>query len=284
MSADEVLQEAARLVRTCERVVWLTGAGLSVASGLAPYRKSKDAVWSRFITDWGTLERFQESPADWWREFWLKAHADLAGGREVRPNAGHDAITGMVRHHPEHLVVTQNIDGLHQEAGSAEVRQIHGSVFEVVSREGRWVRIVNRSTLRRVVKRLAQVAQGDGEGKWGALGLGWAMAPLVGWRGQDRLRVVMWGEALREPDWQLALEEAQEADVLLVIGTSGMVQPAASLPELVRARGGRVIGVDPEAVGYEVDVWLKASADHAMARLMMELGIDWRAEDADGGR
>ena len=128
MSADEVLQEAARLVRTCERVVWLTGAGLSVASGLAPYRKSKDAVWSRFITDWGTLERFQESPADWWREFWLKAHADLAGGREVRPNAGHDAITGMVRHHPEHLVVTQNIDGLHRTSGvpEAQLVEIHG--------------------------------------------------------------------------------------------------------------------------------------------------------------
>ena len=52
---DEALHEVARLVRSCERLVWLTGAGLSVASGLSPYRRSKDAVWSRFITDWGTI-------------------------------------------------------------------------------------------------------------------------------------------------------------------------------------------------------------------------------------
>lgn len=128
MSNDDALVEAARLLRTCERVVWLTGAGLSVASGLAPYRKSRDAVWSRFITDWGTLERFLEDPASWWREFWLKAHADLAGEQVILPNAGHDAITRMVTGRPEHLVVTQNIDGLHRKSGvpEAQLVEIHG--------------------------------------------------------------------------------------------------------------------------------------------------------------
>lgn len=125
---DGALHEVARLVSTCERLVWLTGAGLSVASGLSPYRKSKDAVWSRFITDWGTIERFHESPAEWWREFWLKAHADLAHGPPIEPNAGHHAITRMVRSRPAHLVVTQNIDGLHRKSGVAEEQlvEIHG--------------------------------------------------------------------------------------------------------------------------------------------------------------
>ncbi|MCC7072832.1 MAG: hypothetical protein IT383_16005 [Deltaproteobacteria bacterium] len=126
--SDEALHEIARLVRTCERLVWLTGAGLSVASGLSPYRKSGDAVWARFITDWGTIERFHESPVEWWREFWLKAHADLAHGSTVRPNAGHDAITRMVAPRPAHLVVTQNIDGLHRTSGVPEEQlvEIHG--------------------------------------------------------------------------------------------------------------------------------------------------------------
>lgn len=125
---DEALHEVARLVRSCERLVWLTGAGLSVASGLSPYRRSKDAVWSRFITDWGTIERFQESPVEWWREFWLKAHADLAQGATVRPNAGHDAIARMISRRPSHLVVTQNIDGLHRASGvpDAQLVEIHG--------------------------------------------------------------------------------------------------------------------------------------------------------------
>ena len=126
--ADDALTEIARLLRTCERVVWLTGAGLSVASGLSPYRKAGDAVWSRFITDWGTIERFHESPAAWWREFWLKAHADLARANTVRPNAGHDAITRIVTKKPAHLVVTQNIDGLHRVSGVPEQQlvEIHG--------------------------------------------------------------------------------------------------------------------------------------------------------------
>lgn len=125
---DDTLHEVTRLVATCERMVWLTGAGLSVASGLSPYRKSRDAVWSRFITDWGTIERFHQSPAEWWREFWLKAHADLALGRPVLPNAGHDAITRMVAARAAHLVVTQNIDGLHRKSGVPEEQlvEIHG--------------------------------------------------------------------------------------------------------------------------------------------------------------
>ncbi len=125
---DDALHEVARLVRSCERLVWLTGAGLSVASGLAPYRASKDAVWSRFITDWGTIERFHESPVEWWREFWLKAHADLAPGHAVQPNAGHHAIARMVTSRPGHLVVTQNIDGLHRKSGVLEEQlvEIHG--------------------------------------------------------------------------------------------------------------------------------------------------------------
>lgn len=111
--------------------VFLTGAGLSVASGIAPYRKSKDAVWSRFITEWGTIERFHESPLDWWREFWIKAHAPLMGEGSldaVHPNPGHDAITKLVTRKSEHLVVTQNIDGLHRRAAVPEEQlvEIHG--------------------------------------------------------------------------------------------------------------------------------------------------------------
>jgi NAD-dependent SIR2 family protein deacetylase len=121
------MTDLARAIARSERVVFLTGAGLSVASGLAPYRKSKDAVWSRFITEWGTIERFHENPAAWWREFWIKAHGDLAKS-DVVPNPGHLAITKMVRRSPEHLVITQNIDGLHRRAGvrDDQLVEIHG--------------------------------------------------------------------------------------------------------------------------------------------------------------
>jgi NAD-dependent SIR2 family protein deacetylase len=124
VSVDDV----AKKIAEADRVVFLTGAGLSVASGIAPYRKSKDAVWARFITEWGTMEKFHEDPLAWWNEFWIKAHGSLVSGEHPKPNAGHDAITAMVKRKPEHLVITQNIDGLHRDSGVDEKQlvEIHG--------------------------------------------------------------------------------------------------------------------------------------------------------------
>lgn len=127
---DDVLEVKAKLARS-NNVVFLTGAGLSVASGISPYRKSKDAVWSRFITEWGTIERFHENPHAWWNEFWIKAHGPLMGEGSLdsfKPNAGHDAITKLVAKNKGHLVITQNIDGLHRKAGvpDEQLVEIHG--------------------------------------------------------------------------------------------------------------------------------------------------------------
>ena len=127
-TSTTALDEIARKIAGSERVVFLTGAGLSVASGIAPYRKSKDAVWARFITEWGTMEKFHEDPLAWWREFWLKAHPSLLDGEKPKPNPGHDAIAGIVKDRAQHLVITQNIDGLHRASGVAEDKlvEIHG--------------------------------------------------------------------------------------------------------------------------------------------------------------
>jgi NAD-dependent SIR2 family protein deacetylase len=127
--ARNVTDEIVRLVRDSDKVVWLTGAGLSVASGISPYRKSKDAVWSRIIMDWGTIEKFHEDPLAWWREFWFKAHGFAADDAPAfAPNAGHDAITRLVKRNSSHLVITQNIDGLHRRSGVPEEQlvEIHG--------------------------------------------------------------------------------------------------------------------------------------------------------------
>jgi NAD-dependent SIR2 family protein deacetylase len=129
MTNDDETRRALAALQAGERVVWLTGAGLSVASGLSPYRKSRDAVWANFITDWGTIERFHEDPTVWYREFWFKAHGKLVDqAGQIRPNAGHDAIMRFLRRHEHHGVITQNIDGLHIASGTPRDRtiEIHG--------------------------------------------------------------------------------------------------------------------------------------------------------------
>jgi NAD-dependent SIR2 family protein deacetylase len=128
IDADD-LATVVRRLREASRVVWLTGAGISVASGISPYRKSKDAVWSNFITEWGTAKRLKADPLGWYRHFWLEAHPSLKpGAPPVRPNAAHRALTTLLRARPLHHLITQNIDGLHAESGAPRDRmaEIHG--------------------------------------------------------------------------------------------------------------------------------------------------------------
>ena len=122
----EGIESLAETVRAAQRVVWLTGAGLSVASGVPAYRASSEAVWSRFVTDWGTRRRFFAEPLAWWRDFWLKAH-DIDPVR-VHPNPGHHAIARLAQDRAGDLVVTQNVDGLHARTGVAprQLVEIHG--------------------------------------------------------------------------------------------------------------------------------------------------------------
>lgn len=126
-SFQQQIEDIAERLRPCERIVWLTGAGISVASGIAPYRHSAAAVWENFTTSWGTIRRFREDPVAWWSEYWLKAHGNLAtGGYE--PNAAHVALTQAILRRPDDVLVTQNIDGLHRAAGVPEERlfEVHG--------------------------------------------------------------------------------------------------------------------------------------------------------------
>jgi NAD-dependent SIR2 family protein deacetylase len=108
-------------------VVYIAGAGLSVASGVRPYRKAPNAIWAEYVTDWGTTAKFFEDPAEWWAKFWLEGHGDLfkAG---VEPNPGHHALARLVKRSANDLLITQNIDGLSRRAGHPEAQliEIHG--------------------------------------------------------------------------------------------------------------------------------------------------------------
>lgn len=281
---ERVCEEVARWMGEARRLVVLTGAGISAGCGVPTFRESS-GVWESFKPEkfgsWRGLKAASEQEPERVAAFFYEVFGAIA---KARPGVAHRAVAALEGRWPGMSVITQNIDGLHLAAGSREVRQIHGSVFEVVTaKEGRWLKVLKHDELLDVVERLRRVKGGVFGGKIGGrLGLQWAVGPMLGWRGDRRLRVVMWGETLTEPDWQMAVEDVMQADVLLVIGTSGMVQPAASLPEIVRERGGRVVGIDPHPLGYEADAWLRGGADGVMARLMVCLGMDWRENRAEG--
>lgn len=129
MSADQDLQRVAAALAQSKNAVYVTGAGISVASGITPYRTGPDAVWANFIMDWGTIERFHKDPLAWYREFWIKAHPTLKEPADkVQPNPGHAGIARLMAKNPGHGVITQNIDGLHRKSGVTNDRliEIHG--------------------------------------------------------------------------------------------------------------------------------------------------------------
>ncbi|KAH0575646.1 NAD-dependent deacytelase Sir2 [Spironucleus salmonicida] len=112
-----------------QTVVFLTGAGLSVSSGITPYRYSSQAIWSKFIQDQGTRKQFKRDPASYWNDFWLRTH-EKSEFLKAKPNPGHFAISAILRLCPNTRIVTQNIDTLHTKAGVDQDRlaEVHGSL------------------------------------------------------------------------------------------------------------------------------------------------------------
>ena len=217
-------------VRNARFIAALTGAGISAESGLATFRGAETGLWARFDPrELATPSAFARNPKlvwDWYA--WRREHVVAA-----QPNAGHFALAELERRAPDFLLITQNVDGLHQRAGSRKLVELHGNIARVkCSREGT---IVERwETLPGEVPRCGQCG-----------------APL-------RPDVVWFEEMLPEDALVAAEGAARRCDVLLVVGTSAEVYPAAALPALAQRSGARVVEINPTATA------LSAAADHVL--------------------
>jgi NAD-dependent deacetylase len=240
---DKELRAAARALRRAWLVTVLTGAGASAESGIDTFR-DPDGLWERYPAEqFATLAGLTRTAVLQPRRLTAFVTDVLGPLARAAPNAGHRAIARLEQH-VQTTVVTQNIDGLHTEAGSSYVREVHGSMLEVVTLSGRQVRRLSRADLGRICQALQQAARRS----LTLLRVGVALRPLLGisprW-GVYRPSVVLFGEPLREPAWQHARKDTRQCDVMLVIGTSAMVMPAAELPLWARRHGATVIVVDP---------------------------------------
>ncbi|OYT70099.1 MAG: NAD-dependent protein deacylase [Chloracidobacterium sp. CP2_5A] len=215
---DDQLRRARRYVAQAKRVVVFTGAGISAESGVPTFR-GNDATWkgmpAAVASSIGLLERDLATAWAWfdYRRTLLKA---------VSPNAAHLAVARAETRFAEFLVVTQNVDGLHQKAGSARIIELHGNIWR-----GRGLRSGRRYDLPE------------------------APLPSLPPRGEGgeplRPDVVLFGETLPAGAFEEAEQAAARCDVCLVIGASGAVYPAALIPLAARDAGAAVIEVNPEA-------------------------------------
>ena len=205
------------------RVTVLSGAGMSAESGVATFRDAQTGLWATFNPDeLASPQAWRRQPDVVWAWYLWRYHLV----NSVQPNAGHKAVADWQRR-AEVRVVTQNIDNLHERAGSRWVSHLHGSIFEFrCSRCGREYR-----------GELAELAEPVE-----------ALAPPVcDCGGSIRPGVVWFGEALPDEPWERAVEAVALADVLVVVGTSGIVYPAAGLPSAALAQGIPVVEVNPDA-------------------------------------
>lgn len=213
------------------RVVALTGAGISTDSGIPDYR-GPDGVWTRNpdAEKLVTLSYYLADPE-------IRCRAWLMGRNEqlehLRPNLGHDALVHLERQGRLHAVLTQNVDGLHQAAGSSPSRvvELHGTAREVAC-----LACGDRTTMRSALDRVHA-----GEPDPACLHCG----------GLLKSATIYFGQVLEEAVVDAAVAAVEECDVLLAVGTSLQVHPAAGLVDVAAARGARIVVVNAEPTPYD---------------------------------
>jgi NAD-dependent deacetylase len=252
-------------LRKAKRAVVFTGAGISAESSIPTFRDA-DGFWQRFppekFATWGGLVQTAVSNPSAVAEFVLNVVQPIA---VALPNAGHEAVAEFERH-VRTTVVTQNIDGLHQAAGSTEVLEVHGSLLEVVdSSKGHIVHRFTREELANISSVLDQFVAG--KSSLLSLGLELRRHYPLDWLGRHRPNLVLFGDTLAEPAWTKACQAIDECDVLLSVGTSGAVYPAAMLPHRAEAKGATVINIDPQSC---IGCWLEGTAGIVLPKLLKD--------------
>lgn len=236
-----------RTIDNGDHVCVLTGAGMSAESGIPTFRGTHDSLWSRFDPmRLATAEAWREDPALVWG--WYRWRMQLV--RDAQPNAGHRALAALAQRVPLSLV-TQNVDDLHERAGSAVDAHVHGSLF--------------------ALRCFACGRAHDGPLDDYLEGMQ-RVEPMRCAACGDRVRpgVVWFGEALPDDAGRTATDAATRCSLMLVVGTSGLVYPAAGLPALARRSGATVVEINPEvtALSSEADHVWRATAAQALPLLV----------------
>jgi NAD-dependent deacetylase len=211
----DTTEAIAAALTAADHAVALTGAGVSTASGIPDFR-SEDGIWSDYDPADFEYGRFRADPAAFWRR-WVGLRASVYAA-DADPNAAHEALADMEQAGVLDSVLTQNIDGLHEEAGSASVVRLHGNGQNAVCVDC-GVRVDADPVHERV-------ADGETPPRCDACG------------GTLKPDVVLFGQQLPEGALRSARDHARRADVFLAVGSSLTVEPAASLPRIVARRGG----------------------------------------------
>lgn len=237
-----MLDKVVELMLKCSNVAVSTGAGISAESGVPTFR-GKDGLWGKFkAEELATMEAFMANPKIVWE--WYNWRRELMA--RVKPNPGHYAICQMASLFDDFTLITQNVDNLHRQAGSTDVLELHGNIHR------------NKCARCNTIVDLEQEIDPDD------------IPTCVKCRGPIRPDVVWFGEMLPEDIIAEAFERAEKAEIFFSVGTSALVQPAASLPLVAARNGATLVEINPEQTPLTevADFYLQGGAGEILPRLV----------------
>ncbi|MBS1253265.1 MAG: NAD-dependent protein deacylase Sir2 [Anaerolineales bacterium] len=241
------IEHAVDLLRQADHVVVFTGAGVSKESGLPTFREAQEGLWAKYDPEeLASMEGFRRDPEMVWA--WYQHRRTLYG--DVEPNPGHHAIVELEELVPRVVVVTQNVDDLHRRAGSTDLIELHGNIYDFKCLdEGHRLKLAD--------------LEGQAETPPRCPHCGSLVRPDVVWFGE-----LLPAEALDRAFW-----ESRQCDVMLVVGTSAVVQPAATLPYEAADHGASIVEVNPNPSGasHIADVLLQGPSGEVLPRVLGEL-------------
>ncbi|OQY57366.1 MAG: RNA polymerase subunit sigma [Desulfobacteraceae bacterium 4572_88] len=245
---DDLIRRAARDLSSAKKVVALTGAGISVESGIPPFR-GKGGVWEKIDPEYASIEKFMDDPVDVWNVL-IREMKEIID--QAEPNDGHKGLVKLEEIGILSTIITQNVDGLHQMAGSKDVIEFHGTFA--------WQRCLDCDQHCETSK--VDISE---------------IPPRCKCGGIYRPDVIFFGEMIPHHHLLRSRQISSECDVMLVIGTSATVHPAASMPAIAKQRGAKIIEInmgETPLTNNISDYLLPGKAGATMNRLISTL---WNA-------
>ena len=225
----KMFDTVAQKLKDSRKIVFVTGAGISQESGIPTFR-GKDGYWRKYDPmKLASIDAFYDDPKLVW-EWYEDRRKNILS---VKPNEGHFAISQM-EEFKEVVVLTQNIDGLHQRSGSTNVLELHGSIIRI------------KCTVCDFTDNITENFE--------------SLPPKCKCGSMLRPDVVWFGEPLPQDIWQSAIKEASICDVMIIVGTSLVVSPANTLPVYAKQNGAILIEINPEKTVMSNDMALSVQA------------------------
>ncbi len=245
---NELIKRAAKDLAAAGNVVALTGAGISIESGIPPFR-GKGGLWERFDPmEYAHIDALMRDPAKVWKVL-VKEMKEIVD--QAEPNDGHKGLAKLEARDKLKTIITQNVDGLHQAAGSTDVIEYHGTFA--------WQRCMDCG--KKYENREVDLSE---------------IPPRCNCGGILRPDAVFFGEMIPQDAMWRSRQAASDCDLMLVVGTSAVVQPAALMPVYAKESGAKVVEINPEKTPLtrEIsDYLIMGAGGDVMNRIILELEL-----------